>query len=806
MGKGATLTIKNVRLRVDGKGIRNQYGVVTKDNSMGITGNTGSENVIIRNSHVILYGTRGVKNLASLAVYDSQLIMEGYYGEDYAAEGLAKFTMGTNMMSLNQTYYSSSSKTFLNSSNNSVARTVDVGTYININSTNFPDDNFRNYVLTQIDTDNDNKLNYREGWMPDFNLAKLGITTLKGLEYFPYVTNLDCSQNSLTELDVTIFPYLETLKCFGNQLTSLNLLNNPKLKSLQCNNNMLTKLNIRNNWSLETLNCGFNQLTIMDFSQNPLLKYISMQHNRIDAFMQETLESLRQTEDGLIFVSDNDDSTPDNVCTNAQAEIARQKGWRVSMRQTTESGDVSYELVITGDTITSGNANDLTVLAGITKNCASGYARYDFMNHTLHLSGVDIVNDEYNGEGIYYNQKRIYLTIMLGEEPVNITTSGYGIFLDCWNSGSLTITSEPSDVEMPRCQLNIVTSNLYPIGVYNPLIISGQAKVTAQCTQRSRDLIYYNCEGWTMTMKENAELTLKANQYASPIISGGEKPGELILEDGIAILSPAGATWNTNKLVDKNGKELVGVEVYFGKLKAYNFTIAGQQVTNANKNDVLGDGTVSFDGVKTLTLNNATITGDANTHGIEANMALNIKLVGENNVLGKTGINFKKNVPAVYITGPGKLTAQGLTGIYTAATKTYIGGGAQVFAEGASEYGIGRNTVNGKELVVNGEETLLKMKGKTGALYISTLTLEDGLEIVSPSGAYFFTPNIVDSRLSKPITNKWVKISKPATVPTAIESVGTASDNGPAYNLNGQRVGADFKGIVIEGGKKHLRK
>ena len=39
-----------------------------------------------------------------------------------------------------------------------------------------------------------------------------------------------------------------------------------------------------------------------------------------------------------------------------------------------------------------------------------------------------------------------------------------------------------------------------------------------------------------------------------------------------------------------------------------------------------------------------------------------------------------------------------------------------------------------------------------------------------------------------------------------IKAVSTKVENGVRYNLAGQKVGADYKGIVIVNGKKYMRK
>ena len=92
---------------------------------------------------------------------------------------------------------------------------------------------------------------------------------------------------------------------------------------------------------------------------------------------------------------------------------------------------------------------------------------------------------------------------------------------------------------------------------------------------------------------------------------------------------------------------------------AYELWIAGTQVTSRNQDDVLGDGTVRFDGV-TLTLDNADIfTEEYFTNGIEHYLDyLIVNLNGENKVESKiySGMLIGGNT---FITGEGSLDVKG---------------------------------------------------------------------------------------------------------------------------------------------------
>lgn len=139
-----------------------------------------------------------------------------------------------------------------------------------IDATNFPDGAFRQYVADNFDKDKDGALNQTErNAVKEIRISNSGCTSLQGLKYFSKLTDLFCSDNNLTELDVSENPELKRLICYNNSLTSLNLNKNTKLGSLNCNNNKLTVLDLRENKSLSWLRCNNNCLTSLDLRNNP---------------------------------------------------------------------------------------------------------------------------------------------------------------------------------------------------------------------------------------------------------------------------------------------------------------------------------------------------------------------------------------------------------------------------------------------------------------------------------------------------------------------------------------------------------
>lgn len=139
-----------------------------------------------------------------------------------------------------------------------------------IDATNFPDGAFRQYVADNFDKDKDGALNQTErNAVKEIRISNSGCTSLQGLKYFSKLTDLFCSDNNLTELDVSENPELKRLICYNNSLTSLNLNKNTKLESLNCNENKLTVLDLRENKSLWWLRCNNNCLTSLDLRNNP---------------------------------------------------------------------------------------------------------------------------------------------------------------------------------------------------------------------------------------------------------------------------------------------------------------------------------------------------------------------------------------------------------------------------------------------------------------------------------------------------------------------------------------------------------
>lgn len=152
---------------------------------------------------------------------------------------------------------------------------------IPIDPAHFPDANFLKYVEKIIDIDHSGTLSQEERNATVIYVLGMGIKDLTGIEFFPELENLDCSENQLTQLDVSKNPKLKRLVCYENKLTSLDVSNNPTLILLDCERNLLTSLNVSKNTVLAALVCGSNKLDELDVSENTALKELYCQANQL---------------------------------------------------------------------------------------------------------------------------------------------------------------------------------------------------------------------------------------------------------------------------------------------------------------------------------------------------------------------------------------------------------------------------------------------------------------------------------------------------------------------------------------------
>ena len=152
---------------------------------------------------------------------------------------------------------------------------------IAINESNFPDANFRNYLLSQS-FGSDGVITEAEiAGVKEIDVSNHNITSLEGIEFFTALEKLYCEENLLTVLDVSKNTALFSLNCWTNRLTSIDVSKNIALQNLVCYNNQLTTLDVLKNTALLNLKCAHNQLTTLDVSKNTALLYLDCYDNQL---------------------------------------------------------------------------------------------------------------------------------------------------------------------------------------------------------------------------------------------------------------------------------------------------------------------------------------------------------------------------------------------------------------------------------------------------------------------------------------------------------------------------------------------
>jgi hypothetical protein len=443
-----------------------------------------------------------------------------------------------------------------------------------------------------------------------------------------------------------------------------------------------------------------------------------------------------------------------------------------------------YGLYVAGTEVTNHNMADVL---------GDGTVSYDPETQTLTLNNANIDGGLKNG--IEANQE-LHINLVGDntiESDLSLGSKGTGILFNTntgyiEGTGSLTINA-PYGIDAKA----------------NALKILGGAKVTACALNLGIR------SGLTTISSEETVVNTKGDEASFACMG-------LTLNDGLEIVEPEDAKFVMTKAAICVGRrnDIVTSWVKIMKVNTYDLYVAGTQVTDKNKADVLGDGTVSYDPeTNTLTLNNAHIvaTGESGVEGYGIDVYNNltgflpdftIKLEGENSIESlvaiQAGTSYNKSI--VFIKGPGSLRCTGLWGFYLNSTyDLIISDGAMVTVEGTDGYAIFTST-----LTVSGAETVLYMKGAE-TYRGSSPVLEDGLIIGMPVGAYYDTEThqLVDAE-GEVITNQWVIIASQDYI-DGVETLSSSPLKGDGiFNLAGQKVDANYKGIVIQNGRKVLKK
>jgi predicted GH43/DUF377 family glycosyl hydrolase len=158
-----------------------------------------------------------------------------------------------------------------------------------------PDTAFLHALIDEgVDTNEDSLISYTEAMaIISLEISGNGISDMTGIEAFVYLDTLDCSNNSLTTLDVSNNTALKDLNVSSNELASLDVSSNPLLEWLTCSSNELTSLDVSNNPSLIGLYIQGNQIGSLNVSGVTALKFLRCRANLLTSLDVSNNNSLK---------------------------------------------------------------------------------------------------------------------------------------------------------------------------------------------------------------------------------------------------------------------------------------------------------------------------------------------------------------------------------------------------------------------------------------------------------------------------------------------------------------------------------
>jgi hypothetical protein len=160
-------------------------------------------------------------------------------------------------------------------------------------------DEYKNYI--KIDSNNDGEIDVDEASIVvNLYLGLSSISSLKGISNFSNLIYLQCSNNSISSLEVNSLTKLEELYCNDNLLTFLDVSALKNIKTLYVSNNKIETLNFDGLMNLEFLMFDGNKIKSLDISSFPNLIGLACGRNELTSINVGSLKKM-----SFLYCSDN---------------------------------------------------------------------------------------------------------------------------------------------------------------------------------------------------------------------------------------------------------------------------------------------------------------------------------------------------------------------------------------------------------------------------------------------------------------------------------------------------------------------
>ena len=169
--------------------------------------------------------------------------------------------------------------------------------YIQAQIVNIPDANFKAKLLSsntfntiaygnggylKIDQNNDGEIQVAEAMVIDsLNVPFSSIVDFSGISDFTNLKKINCSNNQISNLNVTNLSLLQELYCSNNCMGTLSVNGLSNLKILEANTICVSNFNLNGLTGLEYFSCTYNSLSALDVSQSTGLKILNCGYNNL---------------------------------------------------------------------------------------------------------------------------------------------------------------------------------------------------------------------------------------------------------------------------------------------------------------------------------------------------------------------------------------------------------------------------------------------------------------------------------------------------------------------------------------------
>lgn len=217
------------------------------------------------------------------------------------------------------------------------------------------------------------------------DVSAAAIASLEGIEHFTNLVYLQCENNQLANLNVSMLAYLTNLDCSDNQLASLNLSGLTELQFLDCQFNQLSQLNADGITQLLDLNCSYNSITALGLNVLEHLETLNCSNNLLTSVSFTDLIYLE-----TLDCSYNQLTTLDTTGLTSLESLNCSSNWLASL---TVNGLINFRtLDCSNNQQVSLNLIGLPYLENL--NCSSNQLSLINLNNLTSLKSLNCINNQ----------------------------------------------------------------------------------------------------------------------------------------------------------------------------------------------------------------------------------------------------------------------------------------------------------------------------------------------------------------------------------------------------------------------------